>query len=171
MCSNLNLEYQTQRESLSLSPFDAKSTTLPQIVNGVPSARSVTCSQSSENLSAAGGGSDRGDPKESDELKTLGHIQYLARKDGNYFRPKDKGKGRVCLHTHHHHYWITTVSSHLQQPTLKNRFSGERISLAKDNKKDDMEEQWRSCPSERDVEALALTERPPSRNTHRRYHI
>ncbi|KAF3767710.1 hypothetical protein M406DRAFT_69831 [Cryphonectria parasitica EP155] len=88
-----------------------------------------------------------------------------------YHEPKNGSDGKICLHTHHHHYWIISGSDPLQQAIPRLRSSRERVPLQKADQSSRFDGQMDSWPSEGEVEALAKTRRPPSRDTNRRYFI
>ncbi|KAI3402156.1 hypothetical protein diail_85 [Diaporthe ilicicola] len=84
----------------------------------------------------------------------------------SYNEARENTSGKICLHTHHHHYWILSDSVALQSmPNL--RSSRERAPL----QKADENRRLAPFPDESDVEGLAESRRPPSRNTNRRYFI
>lgn len=84
----------------------------------------------------------------------------------SYKEARKNSSGKICLHTHHHHYWILSDSVALQSmPNL--RSSRERVPLQKAGEN----RRLAPFPDESDVEGLAESRRPPSRNTNRRYFI
>lgn len=89
-----------------------------------------------------------------------------------YREAKAIANGRVCLHTHHHHYWILSDSIALQAIPKQLRSSRERMPLQK--KADGNTSRigvLAGFPAEGDMENLAESRRPPSRNTKQRYFI
>lgn len=86
--------------------------------------------------------------------------------EGKNYRPsRDTTDGKVCLHTHHHHYWIMSGS------VPKLRSSRERMPLqqAEESSSSKFDGTMDAWPDESDVEAMVEAERPPSRDTNRRY--
>lgn len=89
----------------------------------------------------------------------------------SYHRARGAPDGKVCLHTHHHHYWILSDSVALQGIPKQLRSSRERVPLQKADGNTRRLGTLAGFPGEGDVEDLAESRRPPSRNTNRRYFI
>lgn len=92
-------------------------------------------------------------------------------KGKTYCGSREATNGKICLHTHHHHYWVISDSTPLQQAMQGLQSSRGRMSLQQAAANSRFDGQMDSWPSEGDVEVLAESQRPPSRNTNHRYLI
>lgn len=88
-----------------------------------------------------------------------------------YRKAKDVTDGKVCLHTHHHHYWILSDSIALQAIPKQLRSSRKRKPLHNADGHTRQAGNIAGFPEEGDMEGLAESRRPLSRNTNHRYFI
>lgn len=92
-------------------------------------------------------------------------------KGNEYHGARTTSEGKICLHTHHHHYWIMSDSAPLEKAIPRLRSSRDRMPLQPADESGRFDGQMDSWPSESEVEALAASQRPPSRDTNHRYFI
>lgn len=92
-------------------------------------------------------------------------------KGKTYCASREATNGRICLHTHHHHYWVISNSTQLQQAMPQLRSSRERMSIQQTYANSRFDGHMDAWPSEGDIEVLAESRRPPSRDTSHRYVI
>lgn len=167
-------EHNTTRQRSASSALEFRSASTPESYLNAPST--ATQSKASRQTSLDSRRSRRSSssaPAKRDGHRTSRGDSVTARSAGAMFhRERGIPDGKICLHTHHHHYWILSDSLALKAMPKQLRSSRERVPLRRageDNRQ--RAGDLAMFPDESDMENLAESRRPPSRNTNHRYCI